>query len=113
VLTGENSSYNGVVPATNFDYSKGTWGAFEVTGRYANVKVDDAAFPLYASLASNASEASSIGIGLNWYLSKAVAFKLDYYQTDFDFPAGSPAVPTNAVLRQDEKAFITRFQLAF
>jgi phosphate-selective porin OprO/OprP len=113
VLTGENSSYNGVVPATNFDYSKGTWGAFEVTGRYANVKVDDAAFPLYASLASNASEASSIGAGLNWYLSKAVAFKLDYYQTAFDFPAGAPAVPTNAVLRQDEKSFITRFQLSF
>lgn len=113
VLTGENSSYAGVVPATNFDYSKGTWGAFEVTGRFANVKVDDAAFPLYASLASNANEASSIGVGLNWYLSKAVAFKLDYYQTDFEFPAGAPAVSTNAVLRQDEKAFITRFQLAF
>ena len=113
VLTGENSSYNGVVPATNFDYSKGTWGAFEVTGRYANVTVDDAAFPLYASLASNASEASSIGAGLNWYLSKAVAFKLDYYQTAFDFPAGAAAVPTNAVLRQDEKSFITRFQLSF
>jgi phosphate-selective porin OprO/OprP len=113
VLTGENSSYNGVVPATNFDYSKGTWGAFEVTGRFANLKVDDAAFPLYASLASNASEASSIGLGLNWYLSKAVAFKLDYYQTDFDFPTGSPAVPTTAVLRQDEQSFITRFQLSF
>ncbi len=113
VLTGENSSYNGVVPATNFDPSKGTWGAFEVTGRYANVKVDDAAFPLYASLASNASEAASVGVGLNWYLSKAAAFKLDYYQTNFDFAAGAPPSPTNAVLRQDEQAFITRFQLAF
>lgn len=113
VLTGENSSYNGVVPATNFDWNKGTWGAFEVTGRYANVKIDDNAFPLYAAVASNAREAASYGIGLNWYLSKTVAFKLDYYQTTFDAPAGAPAVPTNAVLRQDEQAFITRFQLAF
>ncbi len=113
VLTGENSSFNGVVPATNFDWSKGTWGAFEVTTRYANVKVDDAAFPLYASLAGNADEASSFGLGLNWYLGKAVAFKLDYYQTNFDFPAGAPAVSTSAALRQDEKTFITRFQLAF
>jgi phosphate-selective porin OprO/OprP len=113
VLTGENSSYNGVVPATNFDFSKGTWGAFEVTARYANLQVDEDAFPLYAALASNASEASSIGLGLNWYLSKAVAFKLDYYQTDFDFPAGAPAVSTNAALRQDEKTLITRFQIAF
>lgn len=113
VLTGENSSYNGVVPATNFDWSQGTWGAFEVTGRYANVKIDDNAFPLYASPTASASEASSFGLGLNWYLSRAVTFKLDYYQTAFDFATGAPAIPSNAVLRQDEKTFITRFQLAF
>jgi phosphate-selective porin OprO and OprP len=113
VLTGENSSYAGVVPATNFDWSKGTWGAFEVTGRFANVKIDDKAFPLYASPSASAAEASSFGLGLNWYLSKAVAFKLDYYQTNFDFAAGAPAVSSTAALRQDEKSFITRFQLAF
>lgn len=113
VLTGEDSSYNGVVPATNFDFSKGTWGAFEVVGRYANVKVDDAAFPLYASPAASAQGASSVGLGLNWYLGKAVVFKLDYYQTSFDFAAGAPASPTTPALRQDEKSFITRFQLAF
>jgi phosphate-selective porin OprO/OprP len=113
VLTGENSSYNGVVPATNFDFSNGTWGAFEVVARYSNLQLDEDAFPLYASPASNASEASSFGVGLNWYLSKTVAFKLDYYQTSFDFPAGAPATSTSALLRQDEKAFITRFQIAF
>lgn len=113
VLTGEDSSYAGVVPRSNFSPSAGTWGAFEVTGRYANVKVDDAAFPLYASTASNANEASSIGVGLNWYLSKVVAFKLDYYQTDFGFNAAAPATSTNAILRQDEKVFISRFQLGF
>ena len=47
-----------------------------------------------AALASNASEASSVGVGLNWYLSKAVAFKIDYYQTDFGFNAAAPAVST-------------------
>jgi hypothetical protein len=52
-------------------------------------------------------------VGLNWYLSKAVAFKFDYYQTKFDFAAGAPAVSTNAVLRQDEQALITRFQVSF
>jgi phosphate-selective porin OprO/OprP len=113
VLTGEDSSYAGVVPQSNFDFSKGTWGAFEVVGRYTNLKVDDAAFPLYASLAANASEATSFGLGLNWYLSKAVLFKIDYYQTNFGFGPGGPAIPTSPALRQDEKAFITRFQLAF
>jgi phosphate-selective porin OprO/OprP len=113
VLTGEDSSYNGVVPATNFDFSKGTWGAFEVVGRYANVQIDDAAFPLYASPSASAQEASSFGLGLNWYLGKAVLFKIDYYQTNFDFAAGAPAIPTTPALRQDEKSLITRFQLAF
>jgi hypothetical protein len=50
---------------------------------------------------------------VNWYLSKAVVLKLDYYQTDFGFNAAAPAVPTAPVLRQDEQAFIARFQLGF
>lgn len=113
VLTGEDSSNAGVVPRTDFNPTAGTWGAFEVVGRYANLKIDRAAFPLYASAASNADEAKSFGAGLNWYLSKAVVFKIDYYQTKFGFAATAPAVPTAQILRQDEKAFITRFQLAF
>ncbi|HEX2853642.1 MAG TPA: porin [Opitutaceae bacterium] len=113
VLTGENSSYAGVVPATNFNPATGTWGAFEVVARYANVDIDDAAFPLFASASTAASEATSLGVGLNWYLSKAVRFTFDYYQTDFGFNVAAPAVSSNPVLRQDEKAFITRFQLTF
>ncbi len=113
VLTGENSSSNGVVPGTDFNLSKGTWGAFEVAGRYADLKVDDAAFPLYASPAASAAEASSFGLGLNWYLSKAVRFTFDYYQTKFDRAPGVPATLTNAVIRQDEKSLITRFQVSF
>jgi phosphate-selective porin OprO/OprP len=113
VLTGEDSSYNGVVPKTNFDFAAGTWGAFEIVGRYSKLKIDDAAFPTFASAASNASEARALGLGLNWYLSKTALIKLDYYQTDFGFHALAPAVPASALLRQDEKALITRFQLAF
>ena len=113
VLTGEDSSYAGIAPAANFNFANGTWGAFEVTGRYANLKVDDAAFPLYASAASNADEATAFGLGLNWYLARAVVFKFDYFQTKFGFAPGAPAVSTNPILRQDEKAFISRFQLSF
>ncbi len=113
VLTGEDSSFNGVVPKTNFDFANGTWGAFEVVARYSNLKIDDAAFPVYASRTTNADEATAYGVGLNWYLSKAVAFKLDFYQTKFGFAPGSPLVSTTPNLRQDEKSFITRFQLSF
>jgi len=113
VLTGEDSSYNGVAPKTNFNPAAGTWGAFEIVGRFANLKIDDAAFPLFASAAANADEATSAGIGLNWYLSKVAMVKFDYYQTKFGFAPGAPAVPATAILRQDEKALITRFQLSF
>ncbi|MBI2513473.1 MAG: porin [Opitutae bacterium] len=113
VLTGEDSSYSGVVPRSNFDSGAGTWGAFEVAARVARVDIDDAVFPLFASPASNANQATSVGVGLNWYLSKAVVLKLDYYQTDFGFNAGAPSVSTAPVLRQNEKAFIARFQLGF
>ncbi len=113
VLTGEDSSASGVAPKANFDFTKGTWGAFEVAARYANLKIDDAAFPLFASPATNADEASSWGLGLNWYLSKAVRFTFDYYQTKFDFAPGAPLVSTTPLLRQNEKGLITRFQVSF
>ena len=113
VLTGEDSSFTGVTPRANFDFANGTWGAFEVTARYADLKIDDATFPVYASASTNADEATSYGLGLNWYLSKTVALKLDYLQTKFDFAPGAPAVSATPLLRQDEKAIITRFQVSF
>jgi phosphate-selective porin OprO/OprP len=113
VLTGENSSYAGVVPRANFDYAAGTWGAFEVVARYSNLRIDDAAFPRFASVAANAQEASAAGLGLNWYLSKTVRFTFDYFQTKFGFAAAAPAVSSTQILRQHEQAFISRFQVSF
>ncbi len=113
VLTGEDSSFTGVSPASNFNFEAGTWGAFEVTARYSNLKIDDAAFPLYASASTNADEATAFGLGVNWYLSKAVAFKIDFYQTKFGFSPLAPAVSATQILRQDEKALISRFQISF
>jgi len=112
VLTGENSSYNGVVPANDFNLSKGTWGAFEITARYANLKIDDSAFPLFANPITSVNEITGQAIGLNWYLSKAVRFTFDYYQNQFDRIPGAPPT-TNPLLAHDEKSFISRFQLAF
>jgi phosphate-selective porin OprO/OprP len=110
VLTGEDSAYAGVVPKSNFDPSAGSWGAFEVVARFDRLTIDSAAYPLFADPAASARQASTIGAGLNWYLSKAVRASLDYYQTTFD--TGLLA-PTAALLRQDEQALITRLQVAF
>jgi len=113
VLTGEQSSYTGVVPRSNFDLAAGTWGAFELVARYASLTVDNKAFPLFASPATNAKEATSVGLGLNWYLSKVVLFSTDVYQTHFGFSSAAPAVSATQILRQDEKALIMRVQIAF
>jgi hypothetical protein len=39
--------------------------------------------------------------------------KIDCYRTKFGFSPGSPLVSSTPILQQDEKAFITRFQLTF
>ncbi len=113
VLTGEDSAFAGVMPRTNFDWSAGTWGALELLVRYSDLRIDDAAFPLFAAAASNADEAKGLGLGFNWYLGKSVVFKFNYHQTQFGLNALAPAVPAALLLRQDEKAFISRFQVAF
>ncbi|HXA80939.1 MAG TPA: porin [Opitutaceae bacterium] len=115
VLTGEDASYTGVTPAEPFSWADGTWGAWQVVARYADLKVDPKAFPLFADATStgnvNAREASSFGIGLNWYLNNVVRISQDYFQTQFtNSVAPSAATP---ILRQDEKALITRVQLSF
>src|SRR5204863_109416 len=44
VLTGEDAAYTGLVPKTNFDWTEGTWGAWEIVARYESLDIDDAAF---------------------------------------------------------------------
>ncbi len=115
VLTGENASYKGVVPNTNFDLANGTWGAFEVVGRVSQANVDRGAFtggtPL-ANRASVAGGATGLGAGLNWYLSKTVRASFDYFHTQFDY-VGGPVTTQTSPIHQDENVFITRLQVAF
>jgi phosphate-selective porin OprO/OprP len=113
VVTGEASSYGGVTPRTNFDLAAGTWGALELVARYSNLNVDAATFPLFASAGNNAREASALGLGFNWFLSKAVVFKVDYYRTEFDFHGSAAGAPASGVTGQDEQVVISRFQFGF
>ena len=109
MLTGEKSSYSGVVPAQSFRPGQAGWGAWEVTARYANLQIDHNAFPLFADPAASATEATAWGVGVNWYLNKTVRATFDYFRTRF----GTLLPPTSVLLRQDEQALITRLQLAF
>lgn len=119
VLTGEDAGFKGVVPKTVFNPSAGTWGAFEVVARLAHLDIDDDAFldPAGAAISvanpsQSATAATSYGIGLNWYLSKAIRTNFDLFKTEFKLPPGS-APAANTVLRDDELAFIGRVQVSF
>ncbi|MBI3414610.1 MAG: porin [Verrucomicrobia bacterium] len=107
VLTGEENSFKAIVPKKPFSLSSGGWGAWELTARVGQLKVDDNAFPLYANSTTSAREATSWGVGLNWHLNRNVKLNLNYEQTDF---AGDEANPFTA---KGEKAILTRIQFGF
>ncbi|MBC8040650.1 MAG: porin, partial [Opitutaceae bacterium] len=118
---GEDSSFKGVTPKTNFNPTAGTWGAFEIVARFANVDIDDAAFTdpdgggAATSLASanNATEVNTYGLGLNWYLSKTVRVGFNVFQNDFKLVPGNTVPVTGNALSDDETVFITRVQVSF
>jgi phosphate-selective porin OprO/OprP len=109
VLTGEDASYAGVTPRHPFDPLKGNWGALQLVGRYAELRVDPAAFPAYADPGTSASSAKAWAAGLNWYLNRNVRVNASYSRTTFDGGTGAKATVT----KQPESVFFTRMQLAF
>lgn len=106
VLTGENASYSGVVPAHAFNPANHHWGAFEVAGRLDSLRVGPSAFPLLAEPSAAARKASGFGAGLNWYPQRYVKVVFNYVRTGF---AGG-AIGGN---RPTENAFITRLQFSY
>jgi len=110
-LTGEEESFRGFKPNSVFDWDKGTWGAFELVGRYQELRVSDDAFAggadSFADPAVAARKASGYTLGLNWYLNQNVKWVLDYEHTTFD---GGAAGGKN---RPTEQALLTRVALGF
>jgi phosphate-selective porin OprO and OprP len=112
VLTGEDSTYRGVTPKTNFSWADRTWGAFEIAARYGILSIDDEAFVgntsnAFANLATSARESRGTTLGLNWYLNRNVKASLNFEHTAFEGGASS------AITREDEKAVFTRLQLRY
>lgn len=107
VLTGEKASYSGVIPRNNFDPRNGTWGAFEIVGRYHALNLDEGIFNQFVSTAANIHGAQGYTIGLNWYLNRNLMFKINYDQLFFS--GGS----SGGLDRERENVIATRLQLAF
>jgi phosphate-selective porin OprO/OprP len=110
VVTGENKTFQGVVPRTSFNPAREDSGpgAWEIAARAGGFRIDDEVFDEgFANPASQAQEALEWAVGVNWYINPFLKFSVDYNDTRFD--GGAPAggdKPTEGVLS-------TRFQVAF
>lgn len=110
LLTGEEETFRGVVPSTNFELGKPGYGAWELVARIHELSIDEEAFAggadSYANPLTAARRARAAAIGVNWYLNPNVKWSVDYEQTHFNGGASSGDRP-------DEKVYLTRIGLAF
>ena len=110
LLTGEEETFTGVVPAANFEVGKPGRGAWELVARVHELSIDDGAFAggadSFANPLTAARRARAAAIGVNWYLNPNVKWSVDYELTRFDGGAATGDRP-------DEKAYLTRIGLAF
>jgi phosphate-selective porin OprO and OprP len=106
VLTGERASYQSVAPKSSVEGHRKIPGAFEIAGRYNELDIDPAAFPLFANPLVSARRAKAFGFGLNWYVTKNVKFVTDFERTMFN----GGAVVGN---RETENAILGRMQLSY
>ena len=120
LLTRETAaSKGGVTPTKNFSLTDGGWGAWQVVARYAELNVDDGAFPNFANPATSARAAHAWSLGLNWYLNSNLRVNTSISHTSFGFSPGGgtgTATATTApgiVTRQPEKVVFSRVQLSF
>ena len=105
-LTGEKSSFRSAAPRQPFDLKAGTFGALEVAARYSEISLDDDSFPVFANPASAASKAKAWGVGVNWYLARAIKVVVNYEHATF---TGGAATGD----REPENVVITRVQHSF
>jgi phosphate-selective porin OprO and OprP len=105
-LTGEKNSFRSPTPRKPFDLKEGGFGAVELVARYGELSLDEASFPVYATLTSSVQKAKAWGVGVNWHFTRAVKVGVDYERTSF---IGGAATGD----REPENALITRFQTSF
>jgi phosphate-selective porin OprO/OprP len=105
-LTGEPAGFRSPAPRKPFDLQEGTWGALELVARYGELHIDDDAFPVFANPANAASQATAVGVGVNWHLSRQIKVVVNYEHATFDGGAATGDRPS-------EHFVVTRFQHSF
>jgi phosphate-selective porin OprO/OprP len=104
-VSGEKSTYEGVTPENPMGPKEGGHGALQLALRYSALRVDDAAFPLFADPDAAARRAGAWGLGVNWFLNDHVRLSFQYEWTQF---LGGAAGGED---RQDENGALLRLQL--
>jgi phosphate-selective porin OprO and OprP len=106
-LTNDHPSYYGMSPRHPFDPVNGHWGAVEVLGRYALLRVDSTAFADdFADATKSARRAKATAIGATWTWNRAVRWQINYERTFFLGGAKRGN-------REPENALLTEAQLVF
>ena len=103
LLTGEAASTSVPSPRTPFDPTTGRWGALQLTTRYAELDVDQAAFDAGFAAAGASQKAKAFTVGLNWYPSQYIKYYLTYDRTSFDGP--TPRATENIIAFRVQVAF--------
>jgi phosphate-selective porin OprO/OprP len=106
-VTGEEASYTTVTPKNQLDPGHGKFGALEVAGRVAQLRIDDAAFTLgFADRNASAAKAKEWAVGLNWHMARNFKLMANYVKTTFEGGAKGTDRPTEIVV-------LTRLQAAY
>jgi phosphate-selective porin OprO/OprP len=105
-LTGEKAGFRAPAPRRPFDLKEGGLGAIELVARYGELTLDEASFPVYATITSSVQKAQAWAVGVNWHFTRAVKVGLDYERTAFTGGAADGD-------RDPENALIGRFQTSF
>lgn len=107
-LTGESRKYKQgkfykVEPNKNFNLKNGTWGAWELAGRYSEADLNSGANV-------RGGQMSMLTVALNWYMNSNIRFMANYNKT---LDLNNPAVTTRDGEEPNVDTFMLRGQLAF
>lgn len=125
-LTGEARKYNTATAAFDapsvahpFSLKDGTWGAWELALRYADLDLNYHAGAAHTAPAADAirgGDQQILTAGLNWYLNPVVRFVFDFQHVKIDRLSPSAvnfSTPTGAQIGQTYNAVALRSQVAF
>ena len=125
ILTGEQrewgpatGGFGAVRPAANLDPGAGSWGAWELTGRYSVLDLNDSEGAAGTTPTANAvrgGEQTITTVGINWFPNPVVRFQLQAQDVSVDRlnPGTVGLAVVGAQIGQDYRTIVLRSQVSF